>query len=59
MSLGRGGDVLQFELVDTMGFMSAEGGITNEDVTTVLDGKAENKCAVRQLFDVCLEFILW
>ena len=42
---GREGAVMDIELIDTMG-MAKSGGILNEDVTTVLDGKASNTEAV-------------
>ena len=46
LQLGRDGNMLKIELVDTMGFMATDGGILNEDVTTILDGKAPNTAAV-------------
>ena len=42
---GRDGAVLDIGLMDTMG-MAVSGGIMNEDVTTVLDGKTPNTAAV-------------
>jgi predicted GTPase len=43
---GREGPVLDVELMDTMGIMEGNGGILTEDITTVLDGKAENTCSL-------------
>ena len=42
---GRDGAELDIELIDTMGLLGSSGGILQEDIITVLDGKVANTTA--------------